>query len=259
MSRENALFEPVEHASVVDLVVEQVELLILNGILRDGHKLPSERELADRLSVSRPKVREGLKILEERGLINVRHGEGTFVAPLVGAAMSPALIDLYSRHSEAFCDYLEFRMQYESFAAGLAADRATKTDLEMLSEIVEALKQAHANDDGDASRDADIRFHGAIIDASHNSFLIHSTNSIYELTRQNVFYNRKILRAIDGTGEKLLAQHIEIFDAIVARDAEAARQAAEAHIALVEKSYLADLTRDQRELVSERRRAMLSG
>lgn len=251
------VFTPIGHQSVVDSIVTQIELLILDGVLRDGARLPSERQLAEQMDVSRPKVREALKLLEDRDLIIVRHGEGTFVAPLIGSAMSPALIALYARHADAFMDYLEFRTEQESFAAGLAARRATKADKEILARLMDALEKAQETGDTTASKTADIQFHAAIIDASHNSLLVHSMASIYALTEQNLFYNRAFLRSIDGTGRQLLAQHRAIYDAIVKRDPEAAAHAAKAHIEFVHKSYLEEQSRAQRDEVSSRRLAML--
>lgn len=253
----NAVFEPIGHRSVVDSIVEQIETLILNGILRDGARLPSERDLAEQMGVSRPKVREALKLLEDSDLIHVRHGEGTFVAPLIGSAMSPALIALYSRHQNAFMDYLEFRTEQEGFAAGLAATRATNADKEILTRIMEQMEEAHRASDMTASQDADIRFHSAINDASHNSLLVHTMSSIYALTRQNVFYNRTFLRSIDGTGDQLQAQHREIFDAIQNGDPERATTAARDHIAFVQRSYIEEQSRTKRDQVSARRLALI--
>ncbi len=254
---QSSVFEPVDHTSVVDTIVNQIETLILNGILRDGGRLPSERDLSEQMSVSRPKVREALKELEENGLIQVRHGEGAFIAPLVGTAMSPALISLYSRHQSAFISYLEFRTVQESFAADLAARRATNADKEILTRIVADMDAAHKSNDMAASQDADIRFHSAIIDASHNSLLVHTMASIYALTRQNLFYNRTFLRAMDGTGEKLHAQHHEIFNAIVNGEPERASTAATDHIDFVRMSYQEEQSLSQRDQVSRRRLALL--
>lgn len=254
---QSSVFQQVDHTSVVDTIVDQIETLILNGILRDGGRLPSERDLAEQMSVSRPKVREALKQLEENGLIQVRHGEGAFIAPLVGRAMSPALISLYARHQDAFLSYLEFRTAQESFAAGLAASRATAADKEILARVMRQLEEAHDANDTVASQKADIRFHSAIIDASHNSLLVHTMASIYALTEQNLFYNRSFLRSIDGTGEQLLAQHREIFEAIQFGDPERASTAAKEHIDFVQKSYVEEQSRAQRDRVSTRRLALM--
>ena len=251
------VFDPIGHTSVVDSIVTQIEHLILEGILKDGARLPSERQLAEQMAVSRPKVREALKLLEKSDLINVRHGEGTFVAPLIGAAMSPALISLYARHKDAFLDYLEFRTEQEGFAAGLAAARATRADKEILARIMDQMEIAHQGNDIEKSREADIAFHSAIIDASHNSLLVHTMASIYALTQQNVFYNRSFLSTLDRSGEMLHAQHREIFDAIETGDAGRATRAAKDHISFVRQSYLEWQTRAQRDQLSNRRLAMI--
>jgi len=78
-------FERVGHESIAEAAVAQIEDLIASGILSQGRKLPSERELAETLAISRPKLREALQLLEERGLVTTRHGEGTFVSALTGA------------------------------------------------------------------------------------------------------------------------------------------------------------------------------
>ncbi|WP_299414839.1 FadR/GntR family transcriptional regulator [uncultured Sulfitobacter sp.] len=252
-----SVFNPIGHTSVVDSIVAQVERLILEGILRDGARLPSERQLAEQMNVSRPKVREALKHLEDSDLIIVRHGEGTFVAPLIGSAMSPALIALYARHKDAFLDYLEFRSEQEAFAARLAAERATPADKEILQRIMDDLDNAHESGNADASREADIRFHSAIIDASHNSLLVHTMASIYALTQQNLFYNRSFLGSLDHSGEKLMAQHREIYEAILRGDADHATRAAQDHIDFVRRSYLEDQTRTQRDQISNRRLALM--
>lgn len=251
------LYGPVDHASVADSIISQIEELILSGVLKSGARLPPERDLAEQMAVSRPKVREALKALETRGLIKVRHGDGTFVAPLIGAAMSSALIDLYSRHAGAFLDYLEFRKEQEGFAAQLAAERATATDKEILAEIVAEMEAADTSRDSAASQDADVRFHAAIVDASHNTLLVHTMTSIYELTRKNLFYNRGFLRVMDGTGDLLMAQHKAIHAAIAEGSPDRAKRAAEDHIAFVEKSYITAMNRSKRELVSMRRKSLL--
>lgn len=252
------LFDPIGHESVSATIVRRIEEMIVTGVLKDGTRLPSERSLADAMQVSRPKVREALQQLESSGLIQVRHGEGSFVAPLIGTAMSPALVELYARHTTAFSNYLEFRHEQESFAAALAAERATEDDLKILREIMDDILLAHENGDAETSRSADVRFHSAIVDASHNSLLIHTMASIYELMQRNVFYNREFLRAMDGSGEKLLAQHKEIAEAIFAHDAERAAEAAGAHIEFVAASFKLSINQTKRERVARRRRAIIA-
>jgi len=253
---QTTLFEPIGHESLADAVVAQIEDLIASGILKQGRKLPSERDLADMLKVSRPKLREALHTLEERGLVTTRHGEGTFVSALTGQAMLPALLSLYGRHEPAFFDYLEYRREQEGFAARLAAQRATRADKERITEILTEIERAWKANDAQASREADFALHTAIVDASQNATLIHMMASIFDLTQQGVFYNRDFLKTIDGTGEKLLEQHIELGQAVIKGDAARAEKAAKDHIDFVEQSFRLGLEQQRREAMAEKRRLM---
>ena len=145
-----ALFEPIDHESVAESVIAQIEDMIAAGILKEGRRLPSERDLAEALNISRPKLREVLQTLEDRGLVISRHGEGTFIAPLIGKAMLPALLALYGRHEPAFFDYLEYRREQEGFAARLAAARATKADRERIEGILQDMERAWTEGDTEA-------------------------------------------------------------------------------------------------------------
>ena len=247
------VFDPIDSAPVADLVVRQIEDMIVQGILAEGARLPSERDLAARLDISRPKVRDALKALEDMGLLTIRHGEGTFVAQLTGQAMQPALIDLYARHGRAFQDYLEYRRAQEGFAAALAATRATPTDRAGIARHLAAREQAEDDADVDASREADVLFHSAIVQASHNTMLIHMMASIYDLTRRGVFYNRSYLRTLDGTGARLLQQHRDIAAAVLGGDPEAARVAAEAHLDFVELSFRKGQEMRENEVMAQKR------
>lgn len=249
-------FDPVGHESLADAVVEQIESMIVDGILKEGRKLPSERELAEAMGVSRPKLREALQTLERRGLVNVRHGEGTFIATLTGRAMSPALLALYARHGRAFYDYLEYRREQEAFASRLAAERATQSDKERLRDILDKLQTAWEEADTEASQEADLALHVAVVDASQNTTLIHMMASIYDLTRQGLFYNRKFLRTMDGTGKKLLDQHKEIVESILATDPDRAEKAARDHLDFVESSFRLSQEQIAREERAAKRRKL---
>jgi len=250
-------FSRIGNEGIAKTIVAQIEEMIATGVLSEGTRLPPERDLAATMGVSRPKVREALKTLENDGLIQIRHGEGTFVAPLTGAAMSPALIALYSKNQTAFTDYLEFRREQEAFAAALAAERATEEDRLSLREALEALQRAHDTHDRSASLEADVAFHQVVVNACHNSLMIHTMRSIYALMRSHVFYNRDFLRAIDGTGDALMAQHRAIADAILDNNPDDAADAAASHIEFVAESFTINALRRRREGVAHRRRLLL--
>jgi len=251
-------FDPIGHESIAEAVVEQIETMIVESILKEGRKLPSERDLAEALGVSRPKLREALQTLEARGLVHVRHGEGTFIANLTGRAMSPALLSLYTRHGEAFYDYLEYRREQEAFAARLAAERATASDKARLKQIITEMQTAWENEDSEASQEADIHLHTAIVDASQNTTLMHMMASVYDLTRQGVFYNRAYLRTMDGSGEALLQQHKNIVDAILDGDPARADHAARMHMDFVEQSFRKGQEQQRRERRASKRRTLSS-
>lgn len=255
MTVSTSVFDRIEAEPVADVVVQQVEDLIVQGVLAEGDRLPSERELSAQLNVSRPKLRDALKELEKNGLINVRHGEGTFIAQLTGQAMQPALINLYARHGEAFFDYLEYRRTQEGFAARLAAERATATDRAQIQKYLDELERADVQNDPEASREADVMFHVSIIEASHNAMLVHMMASIYDLTRRGVFYNRSYLRSMDGTGKKLLQQHRDIASAVLGGDAAQAEQCALDHMDFVERSFRLGIQQQKSEKIAQKRAA----
>ncbi|WP_417264511.1 GntR family transcriptional regulator, partial [Celeribacter sp.] len=102
-------FQKVTPEKLSASVARQVELLILRGILRPGERLPSERDLAERLGVSRPSVREAVAELTDKGLLDPRADAGIFVADVLGSTFSPALVKLFGSHDEAVFDYIAFR------------------------------------------------------------------------------------------------------------------------------------------------------
>lgn len=250
------IFEPVVIDSVAEAVVTQIEQLIISGVLKSGQKLPSERELAELMDVSRPKIRDAIKVLEDRGLLAVKHGDGTFVCALTGTALSPAMIDLYSRHPSAFRDYLEFRREVEGFAAYVAAQRATESDREIIRQLVVRMEQAHDNPNPVLEAEIDAGLHAAIVDAAHNSVLTHMMSSIYELMRSGVFYNRAFLDSAAGARDKLLDQHRAIADAVVVGAADDACSAAEAHLDFVMAGFRLGNAEEARGRIARKRLAL---
>ncbi len=229
-------FQKVTPEKLSTSVVRQIEQLILRGILRPGERLPSERELSERLGVSRPSLREAIADLQDKGLLTSRAGAGVFVADVLGSAFSPALIRLFGSHEEAVFDYIAFRRDMESLAAGRAARFASDTDLKVIDTIFRKMEAAHPkrNPNDEAQLDAD--FHLAIIEASHNVIMLHMMRSMYELLREGVFYNRSMMFKQRTTRSDLLEQHRTINTALQSRDPEAACAAIVAHLTYVENS-----------------------
>lgn len=230
------IYDTIEHARTADEVVSQIELLILEGILRVSDKLPGERELARRLDVSRPILREALKALEARGLLASRHGGGTFVADVIGKVFTPQIVELVAKHRKATTDYLEYRREIEAVAAEFAARRATADDRALLTRIITAMEAAHGKEDFEEEAGLDVEFHNVVGECAHNIILLHTLRSCYRLLADGVFYNRAMIYALPGARDVLLAQHKAIYDGIMAGDGPAARRAAQAHMDYVARA-----------------------
>jgi GntR family transcriptional repressor for pyruvate dehydrogenase complex len=229
-------FRPISSEKLSHAVVRQVEQLILRGILRPGERLPAERELAKRLEVSRPSLRDAIARLEEAGLLTAKPGAGVYVADVLGGAFAPPLIELFARHDEAVFDYLSFRRDMEGIAAERAARIGSDTDLEVVRTIFEKMEAAHQKRDSEDEAQLDAQFHMAIIEASHNVVMLHMMRSMFDLLRGGVFYNRQVMFKQHTTRSALVDQHRSINDALLARDPSAARASVDAHLTYVENA-----------------------
>jgi GntR family transcriptional repressor for pyruvate dehydrogenase complex len=238
-------FQKVQSEKLSQSVVRQIELLILRGILRPGERLPAERDLAEKLGVSRPSLREAIADLSDRGLLVSRAQAGIFVAEVLGSAFSPALVRLFASQDEALFDYLSFRRDMEGLAAERAARLASETDLQVIDAIFSKMEAANTKRNPEEEARLDAEFHMAIVEASHNIIMLHMMRSMFDLLREGVFYNRQVIFRQRHTRAALMDQHREINRAIQARDPAGARAAIEAHIQFVEDA-LADQRRFER-------------
>lgn len=247
-------FQKVQPEKLSTSVVRQIEQLILRGILRPGERLPAERDLANRLGVSRPSLREAVSELQEEGLLTTKAGSGIFVADVLGSAFSPALTRLFSTHDEAVFDYLSFRRDMEGLAAERAARLGSESDLKVIQTIFDKMEAAQARpNNAEEEARLDAQFHSAIIDASHNVVMLHMMRSMYDLLRQGVFYNRKVMFKQRTSRAALLDQHRAINVALQARDPKDARAAVEAHLDYVQKSLEDQRRADRNEAVARQR------
>ena len=246
-------FQKIAPERVALSIKTQIEALILRGILRPGERLPSERDLASQMGVSRPSLREALADLERDGLVETRRGSGAYVAQVLGSAFAPPLVRLFSTHSEALFDYLSFRRDLEGLAAERAARHASETDLKVIGAIFAKMEAAHVNraPKEEAALDAD--FHLAIVEASHNVVMLHMMRSMFDMLRDGVFYNRQTLFNLRTTRSDLLDQHRAIRDALVARDPATAREAVEKHLGYVEEAMRDQVALDRHEEIAKLR------
>jgi len=250
------IFSPIEQSRVSSEVEMQIETLILEGVLRVGDKLPSERELSKSMEVSRPILRTALASLEERGLITIRHGGGAYIADIIGTIFAKPVVQLIGRNTKAKADYLEYRKEIEGLSAGLAAKRATPADKTLLENIMKEMLAAHKAEDAEREAKIDVEFHSTIGECTHNVILIHTLRSCYALFSDDVFFNRKVIYEEAGSRKALLDQHKAIYEAIMGGDSKKAAAAAKAHIAFIETITQDMKQKDTWDTVSQQRLAL---
>ena len=223
-------------------VARQLEALILDRTLLPGSKIPSERQLAQRLSVSRPVVREALKELRGRGIIETQRGRGSFVSEMLPAASDQSPLRHLFRD-----DLLEVREILEGQSAYYAALRLTPADRYRISKAYEAMDHSTSGEiDVNIEAKLDHNFHQAISEATHNPFLAYTLRSLSQLLLDSVITSVNNLYHRPEQRMMLSAQHHSIFVAIMDQKPDEARAAAVLHIQEIRKSLQAIEMENQR-------------
>lgn len=243
----------VQVPRISDAVASTLERRILEGSLKPGDRLPAERELALELGVSRPSLREAIQKLASKGMLQSRQGGGTFVT----AALEKSFLDPWQEMMGSYPnlreDMLEFRRMIEGQAAEWAAERATDADLLRLEQAFATLQASFQGDDTEKRSDADIAFHQAIGDASHNVLIGHLSSALLRLMHDNIRLNLGELKMVPAASRLLMNQHAAIQSAITERKPQAARAAAETHIDFVRETLAQTLRSVARRETAERR------
>jgi GntR family transcriptional repressor for pyruvate dehydrogenase complex len=221
------LFEAIPRdPSLVSRVVEQIEGLIIEGRLRPGDQIPPENELARQLGVSRTVIREAMRTLIAKDLLQVRAGSGTVVSTPSGKSLAQSMAMLLRNdNSELDIDnVVQVRRLLEIEIAGLAAERRTAEDL---ARIEETLHQMAGTRDRESFATSDVDFHTALAMATHNELFVLLLDSISDVMLET----RRTGYDVPGTPERGLKYHRAIFDQITAGDPEEARRAMREHLA----------------------------
>jgi GntR family transcriptional repressor for pyruvate dehydrogenase complex len=228
---------PLRTPPLKEQVVHELVRLIDEGALKVGDRMPTERELSKRLVVSRSTVREAVQFLRALGMVEIRHGSGSFVA--ARGSHSQELRREWRRwtrnHAGRVHDLLEVRQGIESLAAELAAGRvaagnAATGPLESLAAALDLMEDAVANGDVAALVRADMFFHRSMCDASGNAVLV----ELGELLARELVRERAATWDIDGRPRRSLVEHGTIYQAIAAGKVAAARKAVLEHLRSVE-------------------------
>ncbi len=206
-------------------VAGQISSWIGENGLGAGDKLPPERELAQRLGVSRATLSQALVALEVVGVVEVRHGDGTVVT--AGHQQSIRIVEAIRSHADRLPEIIETRDALETKIAALAAVRRTDDDLARIDDALASMEADIAG--GGRGVEGDERFHGAVTAASHSLLLARLMDEIGDLIRET----RLESLGQPGRPQASLASHREITEAIRAGDAAAAATAMHAHVEMV--------------------------
>jgi len=232
------VYKAVQSSRLYEQIVQQIEESILNGTLKPGDQLPPERELALRFGVSRTAVREAVRTLHQRGLVEAYSGRGTFVTNGTSQAIRSSLDLMMKIQPAGPAPLVEVREILEPEIAALAAIRWDEAHLVMMREAIAVMDRERS--DGEAFIEADLDFHLALAEAAGNPLILSLIDSIggqLREQRMRIFY-------VEGGPERGQFHHKRILEAVEQRDPERAREAMRTHLQQVREDSRASSTGD---------------
>jgi GntR family transcriptional repressor for pyruvate dehydrogenase complex len=219
------LYKTVQSSRLYEQIIKQIEESILKGSLKTGDQLPAERDLAQQFGVSRTAVREAVKALREKGLVEAYSGRGTFVTNGTSQAIRQSL-DLMTRinQQDGLAHLVEVREILEPEIAAMAATRMDQQHLANMREAVAVMDRALK--DPDVYVEADLDFHLSLAEAAKNPIILSLIDSIVGLLREH----RARIFFVEGGPERGQFHHKRILQAVEQRDPERSRDVMRAHL-----------------------------
>jgi GntR family transcriptional repressor for pyruvate dehydrogenase complex len=226
------VYRVVQASRLYEQIVQQIEDLIMKGQLKPGDQLPAERELAQEFGVSRTAVREAVKTLREKGLVEAYTGKGTFVTDGTSQAIRQSLDLMMKIGQPGNLTYLaELRQILEPDIAALAATRSEEQHLATMREAIAVMDRSLH--EPEAYIEADLDFHLSLAEAAANPLILALIDSVVGLLREQ----RMKIFAVEGGPERGQYHHKRILAATERRDPEAAREAMRAHLQQVREDW----------------------
>jgi GntR family transcriptional regulator, transcriptional repressor for pyruvate dehydrogenase complex len=219
------MYKAVQTSRLYEQIVEQIEASIVKAALKPGDKLPAERELAQQFGVSRTAVREAVKALREKGLVEAYPGRGTFVTSGTPPSIRQTLDRMMrADQQDGTAHLVEVREILEPEICALAAARADQEAIASMREAIAVMDSAKR--DPDAYIEADLDFHLALAEAAANPLILSLIDSIVGVLRDQ----RLLIFKVDGGPERGQYHHKRILEAIEHQDPQGARDAMRAHL-----------------------------
>ena len=222
--REAAVIQPIKKARVAEEIADRIRVLILDGTLPTGQPLPAERQLAARFRVSRGSVRDAFRLLETIGLLETRHGQGTFARELDVDRLVAPLASILTYRRDLSEELLDVRRMFEPAVARFAATRITDDDIADLQRILDT--QRRKLKAGAATLVEDTAFHAALARATRNRVVMRLMETLNDLLVES---RRATLRQ-KGRPERSVQGHEAVVAALRRRDPDGAFHAMRSHI-----------------------------
>ena len=233
-------FSTVKQRKIPDIVYKQLISLITSGHFKPGEKLPSERDMALELGVSRQSIREAIYRAKIEGLIEVKQGGGTFVISSIKENLKPPLSILLEEQVENIFEFLEIRKVIEGWCAEKASTTAKPADIKEMQAILSKMEKAKLSEQ--RWEKADLSFHSAIAAATHNLIAMHVMEGLKDSFHS--YFRVKKFTTKPEKRDDLLKQHMDVFEAIKGKKPREARKKMLAHLDYVEEIITKDLMGD---------------
>lgn len=227
--------ESIQKQRVYQAVIDQIKKSVERGELQPGDKLPSERELAEGLSVSRATVREAMSVLEAMRIVRILPGVGIYLEENPNKDLMLRMEEIVRVGNTDLVQMMEVRQAIESQAAHLAALRRSEADIQSLLEAYKGLERSVER--GEIAAEEDYRFHMAVVEAAYNPMLLETVRFFSERFLAGLYHSRSESIQIPGKSKEVLEEHWRIYTAIADKKCEQAQKYMWDHLQNVKSRY----------------------
>jgi GntR family transcriptional repressor for pyruvate dehydrogenase complex len=231
----DSVFSPIRMERVSEKVARQIKKAISDGVFKMGDRIPSERELAEQMGVSRPSVREAIQILEIQGMLETIHGGGSVVKNIAEQDIRKPIETFLKEDRQRVLDLTEVRAMMETWAARRAAKNRTDEEIERILGYLKEMEQDFEK--GRIRPEVDFKFHTEIAAATHNTIFVHLIDSIYHLLNYSVKVHREQVFVTREDQETILNHHRKIFGAIRDQDPDEGEATMNEHLIFVASEF----------------------
>jgi GntR family transcriptional repressor for pyruvate dehydrogenase complex len=221
-------FSAIRQSKVSEDIVEQIKMLIREGQLKPGERLPSERQLAQMLEVGRSSLREAINSLALMGLVEVRQRKGIFVGSVSAPLISDPLRQMVVADRGSFKDLYDIRIDIEVASAKAAADNRSDAQLAAIAACLASMRGSDGQNAYDAQ--SDLGFHLAIAEAADNFLRLHIIKETFDIGCSQLHRALETITALRGNIDALYDQHVRIYRAIADKNRQGAGDAMRNHL-----------------------------